>query len=62
MEVLERRLRGRGTEDEANLELRLRDAAGEMALAPRYDERIVNDDLQEATARLLAALDSHETN
>ena len=33
-----------------------------MALAPRYDERIVNDDLQEATARLLAALDSHEMN
>lgn len=62
MEVLERRLRGRGTEDEANLELRLKDAAGEMALAPRYDERIVNDDLQEATVRLLAALDSHETN
>ena len=62
MEVLERRLRGRGTEDEANLELRLKDAAGEMALAPRYDERIVNDDLQEATARLLAALDSHEMN
>ena len=62
MAVLEQRLRGRGTEDEANLELRLKDAAGEMALAPRYDERIVNDDLQEAAARLLAALDSHETN
>ena len=62
MEVLEQRLRGRGTEDEADLELRLKDAAGEMALAPRYDERIVNDDLEGATQRLLVALESHEAD
>lgn len=62
MEVLEKRLRGRGTEDEADLELRLRDAHGEMALAPRYDERVVNDDLDAATRRLLAALEAHEAD
>ena len=61
MEVLEQRLRGRGTEDEANLKLRLKDAAGELSLAPEYDERVVNDDLDAATKRLLAALEAHET-
>lgn len=62
MEVLEQRLRGRGTEDEQSLELRLADAAGEMEKASEYDERIVNDDLQEACAELLRVLDSHEMN
>ena len=62
MEVLEQRLRGRGTEDEASLELRLKDAAGEMALAPHYDERVVNDDLDAAAARLLAVLEAHEAD
>ena len=60
MEVLESRLRGRGTEGEADLRLRLADAAGEMRLAGSYDERVVNDDLDEATARLVAVLDAHE--
>ena len=62
MEVLEQRLRGRGTEDEQSLELRLADAAGEMEKASEYDERVVNDDLQEACAELLRVLDSHEMN
>ena len=62
MEVLERRLRARGTEDEANLELRLKDAAGELALAPQYDERIVNDDLDSAAGELARVLEAHETN
>ena len=62
MEVLERRLRARGTEDEANLELRLKDAAGELALAPQYDERIVNDDLDSAAEELARVLEAHETN
>ena len=62
MEVLEQRLRGRGTEDEQSLELRLADAAGEMEMAREYDERVVNDDLQESCAELLRVLDSHEMN
>ena len=62
MEVLEQRLRGRGTEDEASVKLRLADAAQEMELASAYDERIVNDELDAAVARLAAVLESHEMN
>lgn len=62
MEVLEQRLRGRETESEESLHLRLADAAGELELAPRYDERIVNDDLERATSELLRVLESHEMN
>lgn len=62
MEVLEQRLRGRETESEESLRLRLADAAGELELAPRYDERIVNDDLERATSELLQVLESHEMN
>lgn len=62
MEVLEERLRGRGTESEADVELRLADARDEMALAPRYDERIVNDDLTTAVGALADAITNHEMN
>ena len=62
MEVLESRLRGRGTEAEADLELRLADAAGEIELADEYDERIVNDDLERAVGQFCTMLDAHETN
>ncbi len=61
-EELEARLRGRGTEDEQVVQVRLKTAKDELELAPRYDERIVNDDLQEATSELLRVLDSHEMN
>ena len=61
-EVLEARLRGRGTEDEQVIQVRLETAKGELELAPSYDERIVNDDLQEAASELLRVLDSHEMN
>lgn len=62
MEVLEQRLRGRETESEESLRLRLADAAGELELAPRYDERIVNDDLERAASELLRVLETHEMN
>ena len=62
MDVLEQRLRGRGTEDEASIELRLSGARREMELAYDYDVRVVNDDLETATQDLLRALESHETN
>ena len=60
-EELERRLRGRGTEDEASIELRLSNAAAEMAVASSYDERIVNDDLDRAVGELADLIDSYET-
>lgn len=62
MENLEARLRGRGTEDEKDIELRLSHAAGEMKLAELYDVRIVNDDLCRATNELLQVLDTYEMN
>jgi guanylate kinase len=57
---LEKRLRGRGTEDEATIELRLKNAAHEYELAEQYDVRIVNDDIERATAQLADLLDSYE--
>lgn len=60
MEELERRLRRRGTEDEDSIRLRLANAHQEMELAARYDERIVNDDLDDAVKRMLALIDRYE--
>lgn len=44
MEVLEARLRGRGTEDDETISKRLAKAREEMLLAPNYDVFIVNED------------------
>ena len=59
-EVLEARLRGRGTEDEQSLALRLKNAKGELEQASGYDVRIVNDDLEVAVAELDATIDRYE--
>ena len=61
-EELERRLRGRGTEDEASIERRLAGAREEMACAPRYDVRIVNDDLERAVGELMSTIEKYENN
>ncbi len=55
-EELESRLRGRGTEDQATVQKRLNKAKWELATAREsgaYPNEIVNDDLEEAIARLL---------
>ncbi len=62
MGELERRLRARGTEDEAELELRLANARREMALAGEYDARVVNDDLERACSELEELIESYETD
>ena len=62
MDELERRLRGRGTEDEASIECRLENARREMEMASSYDVRIVNDDLDVAVGDFLAMLDHYETD
>ena len=62
MEELERRLRGRGTEDEASIETRLANAHAEMDLADGYDVRIVNDDLERACLELQNVIDTYENN
>ncbi len=50
---LARRLRDRGTEDEAKIATRLENARGEMALAERYTHRIVNDDVDAVVSKLV---------
>ncbi|WP_321973364.1 guanylate kinase [Paratractidigestivibacter sp.] len=60
-EELERRLRGRGTEDEQTVRLRLSNAASELEAAADYDVRIVNDDLVRAVGELADLIDSYET-
>ena len=62
MEELERRLRGRGTEDEASIKTRLANARGEMAYADSYDVRIINDDLERACLELQNVIDTYENN
>ena len=44
-EELEWRLRSRGTDDQTQLELRLRAAREELAAAAEFDRTVVNDDL-----------------
>jgi len=62
LDTLRQRLEGRGSETPESLELRLADAADELALADRYDDVIVNDDLDLATDELVRVLDKHERN
>ena len=49
---LERRLRDRGTEDEATILDRLDVARGEMAAVGVFDHAVVNDDLDRCTAEV----------
>lgn len=53
---LERRLRSRGTDDPQIVEARLAIARQEMALAGQFDYTVVNDDLDEAVARIEALI------
>jgi guanylate kinase len=50
-QVLRERLLKRGTEQDKDLEVRLRKAAGEMEYLERFDAAIENDDLPEAVKR-----------
>jgi guanylate kinase len=52
LEVYERRLRDRGTEDEAAIQRRLARARLELDHAGEYDYQIVNDDLESAVTQL----------
>lgn len=54
LEVLENRLRGRGTETEEKILERTAQAKTELKFAKNYDYIIVNDDLNEAVEDLLA--------
>ena len=62
LEVLADRLVKRGTETDESLKLRLANAEQELALIDRYYEVVVNDDLDQATADLLAIIEKYERN
>ena len=53
-EVLEKRLRGRGTDAEDVIAKRLKNALGELKEAANFDYLIINDDLEEAADELRA--------
>jgi len=55
-EELEKRLRGRGTDPEDTIQLRLNNARREMADADRYDYLVINDRLEEAVDILRAVV------
>jgi guanylate kinase len=58
-EELERRLRGRGTETEEVIAKRMANARVELSYKKEYDYTLVNDDIERATAELLAVVDSY---
>jgi guanylate kinase len=51
-QVLEQRLRNRGTESEESIHTRLKNAAREMQQAHLFHYRVVNDDLDRATQEI----------
>lgn len=56
LEELERRIRGRATDDEETIQKRLRNAHDEIALADRYQFQIVNDDVDAVVKKLMEAV------
>ncbi len=56
LQELEKRLRGRGTETDETIELRLNNAAREMEAASDYEYLVINDSLEEAAATLQAVI------
>lgn len=53
---LERRIRGRGTEDETSLNRRLNAAREEIGVAHQYHYVVVNDEVENAVAKIAAIL------
>lgn len=58
LEELERRLRGRGTEDDAAVARRLTTAREELAAADLFDVQVVNDDLDACVDEVLVAIEA----
>lgn len=58
MEVLEKRLRGRKTDDEQMIQTRLKNARAELKFWPRYDYVVVNQQLETAVKKVQAIIDA----
>ena len=61
IDALRQRLLGRGTDRNEVVEQRLRNAPAEMAQMREYDYVVLNDDLELATARLVAIVDAERS-
>ena len=62
MEELDKRLRGRGTEEEEVIQKRLSEAEKEPAVSPQYRYRVVNDTVERAANEVLAILEQHRSS
>ncbi len=58
IEVLKKRLVGRGTENSEVVEKRMKEALNEISKACEYDYIVINDDLEKATANLACIIDA----
>ena len=54
LRTLEQRLRDRGTDDEGQIQRRLREASRELAAVTQFDYAVVNDDLDRCVQAVLA--------
>lgn len=61
IEIIEQRLRSRGTEDEDVIAARMETALMELAQKDRYDYVLVNDDLNRAIDELVSYIEKHAT-
>ncbi|MBN1332311.1 MAG: guanylate kinase [Synergistales bacterium] len=59
LDELEKRLRNRGTEQEKDLEIRLRNARDEIITSGSYDHMIINDNVERASGELQAIVLSY---
>jgi guanylate kinase len=59
LDVLEARLRERGTESEEQIKVRLETAKVEMATRERYNHIVINDDLETAAQELIQIIKSY---
>jgi len=59
MDILETRLRGRGTDSEEQIARRLKEAVREMSHKSRYNYSVVNDELSQAVAEVIEIIDRH---
>ena len=58
LEILEQRLRMRGTDSEKVIQQRIKNATGEMQEAPKYAHRIVNEQIDQAYISLCQIIDT----
>lgn len=56
IEALRKRLEGRGTETAEKIDMRIARAEMEMSYAPRFDKRVMNDNLDEAEQEAKAVI------